>query len=611
VRKIAIFLVVVAGGALFGEARADFAPDDFVHTDGTRFVAGGKPFAFVGANFAAIQGGRNREGYRATIAALQHDGLTVGRVWAFGEGPPAADAWFRKDQLFRAGPDGFIEESYEQLDRVLAAARSDGIRLIVTLSNNWSDYGGLPMYLRWVGLPEGEVEAFYRDERVRALYRAGVEKLLRRTNHVTGVRYVDDPTIFAWELMNESSVATPKQADARRDWIVEMARFIKARDPHHMVSSGVAGYTSRNERSEWIRVHQLKEIDYCDSHLYPQTSDRVAGWARLGDFLDDRAQLAHHVIGKPLVIGEFGFHTTGKDGDRWLGLPRKELFKKVLARLGSDGVAGALVWIYQPWPDFARDFGIYTDRGNTLDVRGVLKQAALAIRAHFPTERNPRLGNKHGEKLLYDPMVLVKGSGAKHDRWRTLDDGSRLLEISPGEFADARFENAGTWDQTPLFHAYGQGSGRFRYRFSATGKAPAEAIVRARISSEWPGTSAPPDGGSMVEVRLDDQLIGELAAIPDDGAGTVQEIVIRDRALLSRIGNGSHTLTFTVEDRPGAHGVCIYGAPTGNGHPPVGEAIPIEVRYRDTDQPASATRRARSSGAIDRKPRHSSASTGK
>ena len=35
--------------------------------------------------------------------------------------------------------------------RQIAAAERAGIRLIVTLSNSWSDYGGVPRYLRWVG----------------------------------------------------------------------------------------------------------------------------------------------------------------------------------------------------------------------------------------------------------------------------------------------------------------------------------------------------------------------------------------------------------------------------------------------------------------------------
>ncbi len=563
--------------ALMGAARAELPAGAFVRAEGTGFTVGGRRFTFVGANAAVNQGQRNRERYRDTIAAVAADGGRVARVWAFGEGPADATEWFRKDHLFRAGPDGFIEESYQQLDRVLAAARADGVRLIVTLSNNWADYGGLPMYLRWGGLADDDVEAFYRDERLRAWYRAGVDKLLQRTNSVTGVRYADDPTIFAWELMNESTVVTPEQAEARRRWIVEMARFIKARDPNHMVSAGVAGYGSRAERAEWIRVCALREVDYCDSHLYPQTTDLVDRWKRLDDFVDDRAQVARFVVGKPLVIGEFGFHTDGDGARGWLGLARPALFRRFLARLALDGVAGALVWIYQPWPGRARDFGIYVDRRDTDDVRGALRAMAARLTGLV---RNPRLGAAVGERLLYDAFVTVRGPSRRHDRWWRRD-GGRLLEIPPGEFADARFERAGAWDKSALAHAYGAGAGRFRYRFASPGGQPARLVVRARLSSEWPGYSAPPDGGSPVEVLLDGARIAALQAVPDDGAGTWHEVAVEDPALLRRIAApGAHTLTFAVPDRPESHGLCIYGSPTGNGPPPVGEAAPIQIWWR-------------------------------
>ena len=92
------------------------------------------------------------------------------------------------------------------------------MRLVITLANNWSDYGGVPRYLRWAGVREeaayGAADRFYSDPKLRAWYRAHLERLLKRRNQVTGVPYRDDPTILAWELMNESTVSTA--AGARR-----------------------------------------------------------------------------------------------------------------------------------------------------------------------------------------------------------------------------------------------------------------------------------------------------------------------------------------------------------------------------------------------------------
>jgi hypothetical protein len=70
--------------------------------------------------------------------------------------------------IFRIGPEDFIEDAYVQLDRVLAAARVRQIRLIITLANYWGDYGGIPRYLAWAGLPDrgfGARDRFFSDER--------------------------------------------------------------------------------------------------------------------------------------------------------------------------------------------------------------------------------------------------------------------------------------------------------------------------------------------------------------------------------------------------------------------------------------------------------------
>ena len=69
--------------------------------------------------------------------------------------------------------------------------------------------------MRWSGdpfvrsAPEGlartEIGTFLRSARATALYAAHVERVVGRTNTVTGVAYRDDPTIVAWELVNEIS----------------------------------------------------------------------------------------------------------------------------------------------------------------------------------------------------------------------------------------------------------------------------------------------------------------------------------------------------------------------------------------------------------------------
>src|SRR5580658_4936139 len=92
----------------------------FVTAARGRFTVQGQPFYFVGANLDPLHGEVNRARQDEILGAMQADGMLVGRVWALGEGPADAPEWYRKYELLRAGPDGFIEDSYRLLDRVLA-----------------------------------------------------------------------------------------------------------------------------------------------------------------------------------------------------------------------------------------------------------------------------------------------------------------------------------------------------------------------------------------------------------------------------------------------------------------------------------------------------------
>jgi hypothetical protein len=431
---------------------------------------------------------------------------------------------------------------------VLAEARTRGLRVIVTLANYWDDFGGVREYLTWAHLPTSGYDArdrFFSDEKVRAFYRAHLARLLDRVNSVNGVRYADDPTIFAWELMNESQVASTAGATARRSWIDEMASFIKARDPNHLVTPGVMGYTSRAERAEWLAVCRLPTVDYCDSHLYAETTDRVTSRQRLQAYIDDRVQLARHVAHKPIVFGEFGFHT---DGAGYLDEPRAAWFNTFLERAIFDGAGGVLAWIYQPWFGRARDFGIYVDRADTDDVRAALRKFA-ALAAATPAPQNPLLGDAHGDALLYDPYVTETRSPYQH----TATDGG-AIEIPPNAFASARWERLGTFGAGPDAHAYGGGDGWFDYSFTLP--RAATQTLEARLSSEWPGNSAPADGGSDVAVLVDGVRVATLGVIPDDGTGRAEKVP------LGRLRAGRHTLRLAVAPGAAAHGLCIYGDAT-------------------------------------------------
>ena len=316
---------------------------------------------------------------------------------------------------------------------------------------------------------------------MRAVYRAHLSRLVDRVNSVTGVRYADDPDdlrLGADERVASGVARRRHRAPLvdRRDGLVHQGAGIPT------TSSRPASWATRRAPSaaEWLAVCRLPTVDYCDSHLYAETTDRVTSRQRLQAFIDDRVQLARHVAHKPIVFGEFGFHT---DGAGYLDEPRAAWFSAFLERAIFDGAAGALAWIYQPWFGRARDFGIYVDRADTDDVRATMRKFA-AVAASTPAPQNPLLGDARGDALLYDPYVTETALAlSAHGR-------RRRIEIPPSAFVTARWERLGTYGAGPDAHAYGGGDGWFDYSFTlAHGATP---TLEARLSSEWPGNSAPP-----------------------------------------------------------------------------------------------------------------------
>ena len=99
----------------------------------------------------------------------------------------------------------------------------------------------------------------------------------------------------------------------------------------------------QHQRQEWIQVHRIPGSTIATATCIRRRSRISPPWELLRDPLSDRAQLAHRVIRKPLIIGEFGFRTDS--APTWLGLPRAEWVARMLMHIRAQRAAGALVWI--------------------------------------------------------------------------------------------------------------------------------------------------------------------------------------------------------------------------------------------------------------------------
>src|SRR6476659_2234627 len=137
-------LLVVAALVLVGSAavlflvaspnsRSNTAKDQFVRQRGGRFFVGSKPFRFVGANVAVMFRDEDRARMPETLHNAAAAGISVVRVWAFGEGgpndiKPIADfADWPRHHPFRFTPDQWNEEAFVHLDKVIAEAAKNKI----------------------------------------------------------------------------------------------------------------------------------------------------------------------------------------------------------------------------------------------------------------------------------------------------------------------------------------------------------------------------------------------------------------------------------------------------------------------------------------------------
>ena len=444
-------------------ARADAAPSptelSYAST-AVGFVVGDKPFAFVGANLDVMHGADERARAAETIAAARADGLTVGRVWALGEGDAASPPWARHQRCGASGPTAGSTAA-----RASSTACSPRRARAGCASSSRSPTTGTTSAASastWRGRtcrPTASTRAIASSAtsgRAPPIART-CRRCVDRINSITGVRYADDPTIFAWELMNESQVATPAGATARRSWIDEMASFIKARDRNHLVTPGVMGYTSRAERAEWLAVCRLPTVDYCDSHLYPETTDRVASRARLEAYIDDRVQLARYVAHKPIVFGEFGFHT---DAPGYLDDAARRLVRDL------PGARDAPTAPPARWPgstsrgSATRATSASTSTAPTPTTCARRCGAGRRSRRRRRAPTNPLLGDAHGDALLYDP-VRHRGRARRISASSTATSRSRRARSPRGAGS-----GSARWGAGADAHAYGAGDGWFDYAFT-------------------------------------------------------------------------------------------------------------------------------------------------
>jgi len=368
------YLRIILASLILATAPAN--ADPFVHTSGDQFVLNEAPFRVAGINNHYLPWGSQVEITRVLDAAVaMHANVvrtflgpvigapdnSVPTIWDFHNNHSNSNDlnvhgmyllyWdpATRSMAINAGPNGM-----QKIDFLIAEASKRHLRLILSFVDFWSFTGGSQQMRAWYG-GSNKYTFFFTDPRTVHDYMTWVKFVINRRNTITGKIYRDDPTIMAWELMNEPQAPV----NIRDTWLATMSHFVKTLDPNHLVTTGEALSNPGD--------FDIPTIDFTTWHGYPiyygvppQSIDRLI-------YLSCSAAKTHD---KPVLLEEFGLARSNRDPGQ------AQAYKMWLDTVhGDPDCAGWLVWRLVARqddgsypPDTYDQFDIHYDGGPTWQV---------------------------------------------------------------------------------------------------------------------------------------------------------------------------------------------------------------------------------------------------
>ncbi|MEO8613451.1 MAG: beta-mannosidase [Chloroflexota bacterium] len=262
-------------------------------------------------------------------------------------------------------------------DYVIWKAKQLGIKLDIALLDFWQWAGGVQQINANfkggnydISNASDRYSFFFTDSRTKQFYKSWVNHVPNRTNTLTGVKYRDDPTIFAWDLMNEPEMSSTSTGQS---WISEMSAYVKTIDSNHMVASGNEGFADAHAGSSPQLEMTIRTIDFATWHTYPTyhhitTNDVV-------NLITANCQIA--TTGKkPVLVQEFGYPSDHSDQagvyQSWVDTIQK-----------NSNCAGWMFWRLEGIeqngsypPDNGEHLGVYNNNSITSQV---FKNAAFKL----------------------------------------------------------------------------------------------------------------------------------------------------------------------------------------------------------------------------------------
>ncbi|MEW6743916.1 MAG: cellulase family glycosylhydrolase, partial [Planctomycetota bacterium] len=181
-------------------------------------------------------------------------------------------------------------------------------------------------------------------------FKSRISEIITRRNAVNGKLYRDDTTILAWDIANEPECSRFSSSQVH-DWIRKIAAHVKALDPNHLVTIGVA--TDSRDFDEMGPVYEMlngPELDFFSFHFYSVPGN----WDGTRPPDDHTARIAFRTktllsLGKPVVMEEFGFSPSGKLNLALRSNPDTvelylRVYKESMDAAFSAGASGVMFW---------------------------------------------------------------------------------------------------------------------------------------------------------------------------------------------------------------------------------------------------------------------------
>lgn len=358
------------------------AQKGFVIVKDHQFLLNGKPYYYIGTNY--WYGGllglqtdqeKGKQRLQKELDFLKANGVTNLRVAVGAEGSGMINGIERIGPPLQPQKGKFDKTILDGLDLLLLEMGKRNMKAILFLSNNWEWSGGFLQYLNWNGQLSDSllrkkmewedmrdyISKFYSCEECKEDYGRQVRLVLNRTNKYSKTKYINDPSIMAWELANEPRPMRPAANGAYKKWIVDVAAMIKSIDKNHLVALGHEGEIGTQSMELYEAIHTDKNVDYLTIHIWPKNwqwfkDTNIAKYmdtilTKTNDYIKKHEALAEK-LNKPLVLEEFGLPRDDQSFDINSATSLRDyyfqkIFSEWLRKKNSNGVlAGCSFWAF-------------------------------------------------------------------------------------------------------------------------------------------------------------------------------------------------------------------------------------------------------------------------